>query len=81
MTAKESCPLITCIAIWTKIKRHVNLNAVVCHLEHKSLFDGPDTTTVFVLFELQFFCFCFLNVSLQTERLHIKYGLLASLDK
>lgn len=79
MTAKESCPLITCIAIWTKIKRHVNLNAVVCCLEHKPLFDGPDATTVFVLFQLQFFCF--LNVSLQTERLHVKYGLLASLDK
>lgn len=55
MTAKESCPLITIIAIWTKIKRHVNLNAVVCRLEHKPLFDGPDTTTVFVLFQLQVF--------------------------
>lgn len=40
---------------------------------------GPDKRLVFVLFELQ--CYCFFNVTLKTERLNIKSGLLASLDK
>lgn len=49
----------------------------VC-LKEKLFSCSPNTQSIFILFDLQ--CF-FKNVNLQTERLHIKCGLLASVDQ